>query len=244
MDQYAFQYNSYSSGFPGVSNRDFMLFASEVWMKSGDFAVVTNSIEHPDFPPAPGFVRGVVKNSGLYVEECGQGDRECIVTYVVQLDPKGMIPSWVANIVAINQPLVVSQIRNAIEARKKRGENVFVSRAPPPDYAILEPAESGESAPIVAETAAAPIPDNASMYSYDYSYEGYEDEGNDGDTNVRRADANDLAMLKALEAKVDGTRSRVEEAEATVAELERQLNRLHARARESQQSSRSCCAIQ
>ena len=251
---HAFQYNSYNSGFPIVSNRDFIMYGSEVWMKNGDFAIVTNSIEHPEVPVKEEFVRAQVVNSGLYIEECGSGDEECIVTYVVQLDPAGMIPSWVANVVAVNQPLVVAQIRNAIMARAEGGDDVHTPREPVPEGIILEPESKEEKAARARRVArvssiAAEADAHSDSYGYSYSYD--DDDDDDDDVVGRRMDDVDLSapptsdeikVVRALEAKLNNTRARVANAEDAVEGLEKELEGLRARVDEAAGGG-GCCVV-
>ena len=95
-----------------VTNRDFVM--SRGIKKNDDGTVLSNhvSVVFPNHPEQKGYVRGEVDVSGYYFEP--QGDK-CVVTYVVQIDPKGWIPSVVVNSVASKQPLILAKLRDFLE---------------------------------------------------------------------------------------------------------------------------------
>ena len=64
---------------------------------------------HPNFvPQAKGHVRAWLAMSGAaFVKKT---DKICTASYIVNLDPRGWIPSWIANLVAPEQGLIVKRI--------------------------------------------------------------------------------------------------------------------------------------
>jgi len=94
-----------------VSNRDFVHYWFTASLPDGRFLSVFEICEHPSFPPnsEPNFVRG--ESFAAYV--CVPvNDSEVDVTYLVSLDPKGSLPTWMVNRVAVDQPLNVAHIRS------------------------------------------------------------------------------------------------------------------------------------
>lgn len=110
-------------GSPGpVWNRDFayLQFACKAKdPKSGlECAVVAaGSIERADIPPlsAPyNFVRGVLTGSGFAFRPTSD-PAVWTCYYIVQLDPKGLIPPWLANLVAIDQASNSGRMRDYLQ---------------------------------------------------------------------------------------------------------------------------------
>jgi len=64
------------------------------------------------------FVRGQLIQTGYCYTVSDENPNDLIVTYIVQLDPKGSIPKWVVNTVAANQGQNAGRVRdNAIEMK-------------------------------------------------------------------------------------------------------------------------------
>ena len=61
---------------------------------------VVNSIERDDIPVEEGFVRGMLKSSGFVIKPLDNdpvtGKPRCEITYLVQLNPMGWIPTMYA----------------------------------------------------------------------------------------------------------------------------------------------------
>eukprot|EP00697_Spironema_sp_BW2_P003912 gnl/Spiro4/1525_TR825_c0_g1_i1.p1 gnl/Spiro4/1525_TR825_c0_g1~~gnl/Spiro4/1525_TR825_c0_g1_i1.p1 ORF type:complete len:220 (-),score=49.74 gnl/Spiro4/1525_TR825_c0_g1_i1:43-663(-) len=92
-----------------MSDRDF------VWREHYDCVedlhfVVGRSIEHPDAPPSRKYVRAEIQESGLLWRETAPGRVHLV--YMVQVDPKGLIPNWLVNLVAADQALNVARMRD------------------------------------------------------------------------------------------------------------------------------------
>lgn len=90
-----------------------------------------DSVEHPKCPATYGatvglgsnFVRGSVNASGSWTRRTPGKDGTITMTYVVQVDPKGSLPTWIVNYVATSQPLNIAVMREHIaEKKKKKGE--------------------------------------------------------------------------------------------------------------------------
>ena len=81
--------------------RDFVLFRYWRYEPDGSYFVCCESVEHPLCPPQPGYVRGEMhqvctlapskKMAGR--RSSGLIEAECLMTTVVQVDPKGWIPT-------------------------------------------------------------------------------------------------------------------------------------------------------
>ena len=109
-------YYSFKAPWP-VTNRDFLTVAGETLTDDGLFVSVVNSIERADFPEKEGFVRAILKSSGFVVkpmENDENGKPRCKVTYLVSLNPMGYIPTWLVNLVNVQQPMCINTLKNAI----------------------------------------------------------------------------------------------------------------------------------
>ncbi|XP_063716460.1 START domain-containing protein 10-like [Symsagittifera roscoffensis] len=81
-----------------LRNRDFVLQRS--WLYNGqDYAIFNHSVNHKDYPPQKGFIRGISELTGFLIKPMKGKDNEanCHLTYISQSDPKGSIPSWFVN---------------------------------------------------------------------------------------------------------------------------------------------------
>jgi hypothetical protein len=96
-----------------VSNRDFILAYADRKNEDGTYQVSAVSTTHDKGDECKGFVRGEIFSSGYYIKPIG--DKECECIYIVQLDPKGWVPTMVVNLVATKQPLVLAKMREALE---------------------------------------------------------------------------------------------------------------------------------
>lgn len=122
-------YSAYSSPAPLiVSHRDFVTFVIVKRTPEGDMLYSADSVEHPKCPPGysskvglgSNFVRGTVTASGSWTRKTPGKDNSITMTYVVQLDPKGSVPTWIVNIVASDQPLNIAVMRDHVEHQKKK----------------------------------------------------------------------------------------------------------------------------
>eukprot|EP00339_Tiarina_fusa_P015843 CAMPEP_0117023768 /NCGR_PEP_ID=MMETSP0472-20121206/17710_1 /TAXON_ID=693140 ORGANISM="Tiarina fusus, Strain LIS" /NCGR_SAMPLE_ID=MMETSP0472 /ASSEMBLY_ACC=CAM_ASM_000603 /LENGTH=205 /DNA_ID=CAMNT_0004729991 /DNA_START=70 /DNA_END=687 /DNA_ORIENTATION=- len=93
-----------------VTNRDFVM--ARAVKRNDDGVILSNhvSVVVDDCPDAKGFVRGDVFASGYWIKP--NGDGTSTVAYVVQIDPKGWIPTAIVNVVAKKQPLVLAKMRD------------------------------------------------------------------------------------------------------------------------------------
>eukprot|EP00934_Nitzschia_sp_Nitz4_P002994 Nitzschia sp. Nitz4//scaffold46_size129759//57584//60679//NITZ4_003502-RA/size129759-processed-gene-0.224-mRNA-1//-1//CDS//3329552598//2984//frame0 len=112
--------------------RDFVLFRYWRFEPDGSYIICYESVKHPDCPPIPGFVRGVMhqvytiapaKSTRRKKLPPGLGVVESLLTAEVQVDPKGWVPTQplpflsnqnYADAFAVNALLQVLDIRDAI----------------------------------------------------------------------------------------------------------------------------------
>jgi len=83
--------------------RDFCWYAVDQTLPDGTFVTTGKSIITDLCPDKSGMVRGEIRASGYILQPVADKPNECDVTYIVQTDPKGWIPTWVVNIVAKSQ---------------------------------------------------------------------------------------------------------------------------------------------
>eukprot|EP01114_Cavostelium_apophysatum_P020386 TRINITY_DN6816_c0_g1_i1.p1 TRINITY_DN6816_c0_g1~~TRINITY_DN6816_c0_g1_i1.p1 ORF type:complete len:525 (-),score=97.59 TRINITY_DN6816_c0_g1_i1:283-1749(-) len=109
-------YVSTMGQFP-VAPRDFCLLVVNRVMPDGTYIQLTRSIEDHDVPPVSGKVRAELHTSGFVIKpkiSPYSSNVSSLVTYIVQFDPKGWIPTFITNKVAEYQPLRISKIRNIV----------------------------------------------------------------------------------------------------------------------------------
>ena len=95
-----------------VSNRDFVM--ARAVKKEGNVILSNHvSVPYPDHGEQKGYVRGEIDVSGYVIEPLDNG--KCSCTYVVQLDPKGWVPTVVVNTVASKQPMVLAKLRDHLQ---------------------------------------------------------------------------------------------------------------------------------
>lgn len=97
-----------------LTNRDFVSIQHKRVI-SQDLAVTAcTNIEHNSAPVDKNYVRGDVKVGGYVIEKVD--DKQCTVTYVVQVDLKGMVPGFAVNAASVDQGLTILHLRKAMEA--------------------------------------------------------------------------------------------------------------------------------
>jgi len=117
-DKIAIVYVSTRGQFP-IAPRDFCLAVSHRIESDGTYLQLSRSVEDISVPLISGKVRAELLNSGFIIKPIvqvnGVTKYSCKVTYVVQFDPKGLIPSYIANKVAEYQPLRIAKIRSILK---------------------------------------------------------------------------------------------------------------------------------
>jgi len=94
-----------------LTDRDFVNQRS--WRVRGDseFIIMNRSVNHPAVPERNGFVRAHSHITGYLVQPYGEG---CVIIYLSQSDPKGLIPSSLVNKATKSiAPKLVQQLHNA-----------------------------------------------------------------------------------------------------------------------------------
>jgi hypothetical protein len=121
-------YYSFKAPWP-VTSRDFYVVAGEKITEDGIVISAVNSVEREDCPVKDGYVRAKLKASGFVIkplENDDDGTPRCMVTYLVQCQPMGWIPTMIVNTVNIEQGMVIHAIRNAIGLTQVMIEEAFM----------------------------------------------------------------------------------------------------------------------
>jgi len=79
-----------------VQNREVVILSWADNLEEGSDYHVTVSVNRPDVKPAPHTTRAVVLAAWIFQHVKGK-QNECLVTRILQMDPKGHIPSFVLN---------------------------------------------------------------------------------------------------------------------------------------------------
>lgn len=99
-------------GIGPVSDRDFVLVDRYELSEDGTVLIdASSSIEHPH-PLPNGVVRGWINIAGYIIEQTTE--TKCRVTYIADVDVRGMIPDFVKKITAKNQGEVASRVNACV----------------------------------------------------------------------------------------------------------------------------------
>ncbi|PIA47010.1 hypothetical protein AQUCO_01400016v1 [Aquilegia coerulea] len=94
---------------PLFKNREFIVYERRETMADGTLVVAVASLPKEIaaglHPKGNNTIRGLLLQSGWVVEELGDDENSCMVTYVVQLDPAGWLPKFFVN--RLNTKLVM-----------------------------------------------------------------------------------------------------------------------------------------
>ena len=104
-----------------ISDRDFVWREFSTKLDDTTHVILAQSVEHPDCPAGRGllaYVRAAIHASGYHIK--ATGDDKCFVSYLVQADPQGWLPTMVTNLVAADQASNVKRIREHFAARRKK----------------------------------------------------------------------------------------------------------------------------
>jgi hypothetical protein len=88
---------------PMLSDRDFVWWCIDANLQDGTYISTGKSMLTKDCPDVPKRVRGEIRASGYVVQPVKDDPKSSRVTYVVQTDPRGWLPTWIVNIVAASQ---------------------------------------------------------------------------------------------------------------------------------------------
>ena len=108
----------YSATAPSpLSNRDFCTHRTfKAFPEKNEYVIFNHSVEHPDMPEDPDFVRGWSFNTGYVMRKHELGAE---MHYITQSDPKGWIPKWVTN--SVTSKLAPRIVTKMIDAAQKYG---------------------------------------------------------------------------------------------------------------------------
>jgi hypothetical protein len=112
-DCYKFQYQQNKMPSP-LTDRDFVTFQHKELVSKELAVTCATSVVHPQAPVDKHFVRGEVLLGGYVVEKVDE--KQCKVTYVVQVSLKGSVPTFVTNTASVDQGLAVLHLRKAMES--------------------------------------------------------------------------------------------------------------------------------
>jgi len=93
--------------------RDFAVIIIKRKLDDGSILCIASSIVHPSFPEVSGYVRGNLMASGFHIKSISNDPEKpkCSITYIVQVDIKGWVPTQVSDMVNLYQPLAIIGLR-------------------------------------------------------------------------------------------------------------------------------------
>jgi len=83
-------------------------------LPEGTFYILSQSVDYDKIPPNPKCVRGEILDTGILITPVSENT--CSVTYVLQVDPKGWVPTFIVNLAATDQATNVLRIREYFAA--------------------------------------------------------------------------------------------------------------------------------
>uniref|UniRef100_A0A6B2LKP8 START domain-containing protein n=1 Tax=Arcella intermedia TaxID=1963864 RepID=A0A6B2LKP8_9EUKA len=92
--------------------RDFTVAMIRQDLENGSSLCIAESVVLPELPETSDCVRGTLDASGFLVEPLSE--TECRLTYILQIDLKGWIPTYLSNMVNVYQPLCIIGIRKLL----------------------------------------------------------------------------------------------------------------------------------
>ena len=102
-----------------VTARDFLMYRKH-YQKDDIHYFTQVSIENDKIrPPTKNFVRGQILFQGYVVDKDPEHDGNIRIRFVVHADPKGSIPGWVYNQVALGQGYAVKKLKDTLEKPKQ-----------------------------------------------------------------------------------------------------------------------------
>eukprot|EP01116_Phalansterium_solitarium_P016555 TRINITY_DN3865_c0_g1_i1.p2 TRINITY_DN3865_c0_g1~~TRINITY_DN3865_c0_g1_i1.p2 ORF type:complete len:272 (-),score=80.66 TRINITY_DN3865_c0_g1_i1:296-1006(-) len=106
-------YAVHNAPFP-VTKRDFILAITHSQEPSGTYLAFSTSINYAGVNQDTNYVRGALYVSAWVIEAVEGKPDEALVTRIIQVDPKGMIPAFVVNANKSNPGKVLVQIENLL----------------------------------------------------------------------------------------------------------------------------------
>lgn len=104
---------------PFVTNRDFVWLSVNRRLSNDLFVSAGRSISVSEYGQRNGLVRGEIRASGFVVEAIDDG-RRCRMSYVVQADPSGWLPTKLVNVVSKQQAYAPGVIKEKLGQFKKQ----------------------------------------------------------------------------------------------------------------------------
>jgi len=128
---------------PGLANREFVL--QNLWERTPETIFVTQeSADLPEFPRRRKYVRATVTAYWLYTKLPSKFSfPQTQVTYTMSIDLHGILPSWVPQLLAVDELMYLSRIRVALDKTveiDERGRDICLAalEAPPSPYTTQE----------------------------------------------------------------------------------------------------------
>ena len=112
-NQLSTNYMEFAAQFP-VSGRDTCFIQYRTRQNDGSYIVAWNSVKDPEMPKRKGIVRAMMANSGFVIVPL---QTSSLVTFVLQFDLKGWLPSTLMNQMISNQPMILALIEDYIHAK-------------------------------------------------------------------------------------------------------------------------------
>eukprot|EP00944_MAST-04C_sp_MAST-4C-sp1_P006522 g6522.t1 len=122
------QYLEYKSMWP-VAGRDFTNLTHWRVMKNGVVVIFGFNIKYDPRPPIKGLVRAQTKLGGWCMEPL-DGGKKTKLTYIVELDFKGSIPSFIVSRVTTQQPMQIDIINTFLKEEQDScgGREMFLQK--------------------------------------------------------------------------------------------------------------------
>ena len=112
--------------------RDIVWLSTSKALSQKHFVCMARSVAHPAEPKRAGRVRAELATSGYTIKPADGSGLTAEITYIVQIDPHGIMPGWLLKAIALEQAGNLVRLRNYFSAKNPLESGLWYSDAPPP----------------------------------------------------------------------------------------------------------------
>eukprot|EP00002_Diphylleia_rotans_P000598 TRINITY_DN10305_c0_g1_i1.p1 TRINITY_DN10305_c0_g1~~TRINITY_DN10305_c0_g1_i1.p1 ORF type:complete len:297 (-),score=46.31 TRINITY_DN10305_c0_g1_i1:814-1704(-) len=112
-----------------VRSRDFCVLQGKHSFKNNIHVITSHSVTHTNCPPTREYIRGLFEHTGFVISADTEDNTQSRLTFIVNMNPRGLMPNWATNIGYNYQMMTIARFR-AWACVKANGTIAFKTTAP------------------------------------------------------------------------------------------------------------------